>query len=228
MATRKRNAKWPLKATPSRKKRKSKRAEGDAADGNEWTEASRLTVPDLKDLWRANGGAVKEVRCGGPLHASHGTFRQLLSSLLALFRLTQDDRFELAAKLVCEAVIDHGLVGDDLRYKNWKYPAQLELQRAVDILACRLIAYLSVAADLPHSSARRSVHRACQEVAAVQGVQANSFAAAVKKLDNLYRRWLEDGRPAFSGDLKVDKGLQALLDRARARAGDEQPAVLEN
>jgi hypothetical protein len=128
---------------------------------------------ELQSLWLENGGNKRERKREKLFPFSA---RDLWVTLKTLYGVTKDDRFFLP--LV--ALYDHHIVDFDKGQfrKNWKSPQEFKATAGLEHVLFEGISDLV--------QAGWSLHRTCAEFAAQCPIQANSFEAAVKKLENLY------------------------------------------
>jgi hypothetical protein len=128
---------------------------------------------ELQIIWLKNGGnRPEEPRVKiFPFSA-----RDFWVTLKVLYGATKDYRFLLP--LV--ALYDHHVIDFDKGQfrKHWKSPQEVEAQAELDRVLFEGISDLV--------QAGWSLHRTCAEFAALCPIKANSFDAAVKKLENFY------------------------------------------
>lgn len=134
----------------------------------------------LKEEWLQNGGNKpdNDYKKLWPLSA-----RDLFVTLNIAWKATNDRRFLLAML----ALFDHGIIDENGRFaKGWKTAKQLVLKAEINRCLRNMID------DLVESG--WSLHRSCAEAAAIIPIRANSFEAAVKKLELFYSRHKDDRR----------------------------------
>jgi hypothetical protein len=129
---------------------------------------------ELQSIWLENNGNKPDE---APKRFFPFAARDFWVTLNFLYRATNDTRFLLALAALC----DHDIINFDKGQfrKNWKSPRVAEARAEVDQ---HLFEGIS---DLVQRGA--SLHRTCAEFAALLPIKANSFDAAVKKLENFYR-----------------------------------------
>jgi hypothetical protein len=129
----------------------------------------------LAKLWEKNVRKKEpNTEKGDRPKALRGT--DFYKELLRCYALTGDKRFLDAA----DALLEHGILDAFLNFSRWEHPLLKRLKRNVALKRLNWINE-KVVAGVPLS-------RACAEVAATVGHRANSFSAATKDLENLYRR----------------------------------------
>jgi hypothetical protein len=134
----------------------------------------------LKQEWLQNGGnrPDDDKKPAWPVSAP-----DLLVTINIAWHLTNDRRFLLAM----QALVEHDIVDESGRFaKGWRTAKQL-------VLKAQYNRYLRNMIDELVESGW-SLHRTCAETAAKIPVRANSFEAAVKKLELFHSRHKDDRR----------------------------------
>jgi len=140
----------------------------------------------------------------------------LVKELVRLWLHTEDTRFKDAVF----ALIEHGIVDGEFNFLPWDPPWRRQGKDMLELLMCATIHNLK-------SCYRLSLRRVCAELAAHTGWKAQSFAAAVKDLELLYRkhpRWhfdLPENMPLAAFAAVVEKKLE------KARSTDFPTLTLE-
>jgi hypothetical protein len=137
---------------------------------------------DLKALWEKRqqtfqspflkGRFPKEFRVLERPPSLRG--RDFTHELHRLFVVTGDRRFKDAA----HALIEHGIVDEKLKFTRWRLPRIAEHEAKINSKMVEGVRSLIKLGKSPR--------RACAEMAAISGLQANSFEAAIKHLQLLH------------------------------------------
>jgi hypothetical protein len=125
---------------------------------------------DLEKLWEVNRKRRK--RSGSNRQPQSLRGPKLVGELLRLGALTQDPRF----KDVVSALKQHGIIDEQFKFnRHWaplRFAEAEDLDRFFNVWKVLIL----------HEMKGQSVRRACAQVAAEGGIEAGSFAAAVKRL----------------------------------------------
>ena len=100
--------------------------------------------------------------------------RDFVDELLRFAVITEDPRFSDAVF----ALAEHGIIDEKKNFTRWEDPFITEIE------ARKNAALLKSIRDLKNAGI--STRRACMETAATWGLRANSFDAAIKRLQLLY------------------------------------------
>jgi hypothetical protein len=122
----------------------------------------------LAKKWRANmrGRARSSLARPNGLRG-----RDFVGELMRLHVLTGDRRFNDALT----ALINHGIIDEKFNFRRWRAPELAKHEAEVDRIALDGVRFLI---DLG-----KPKKRACAEIAAALGLEAVSFAAAIRQLE---------------------------------------------
>jgi hypothetical protein len=100
--------------------------------------------------------------------------RDFVFELIRPSAATGDRRFDHALT----ALITHGIIDANFNFKRWRPPKSAEIQAHTNRITLGATRYLI-------EELGKTQRRACAEVAAVRGLEATSFEAAIRKLQML-------------------------------------------
>lgn len=123
---------------------------------------------DLRGVWQSKKGRPHGSEIKRP-KSIRG--RDFVNELLRLSVLTKDRRFDAALK----ALLEHGIIDARMNFARWTPPELAKMDKEEERIMLIAIRFL-----MDHGMSQR---RACATIAANAGLMANSFDAAVRRLE---------------------------------------------
>jgi hypothetical protein len=159
-----------------------------------------MKTDTLEKLWEEN--RKKRSITEAPRRRDSLRGRDFVDELVRLRKMTLDKRFSECV----DALHEHGIIDAHRNFTRWRMPVVVEAEKCRDLLLL-LIVRLKMTEG-------KSLRRACAETAAVDGLPAASFEAAIKHLQLLYtksRKWPPDNQWAHGDPVAFSKVVDAHI-----------------